>query len=112
MEQNFNRFESLLRCRTPQDLAAVQSEFLRDNLESFLQYITASMNSQISVRLARRAPWPPPHRMKSPASSVRRYPALRLDRSAWPSDLTTVTLPGDRKNAQAAFAGTGIAIQS
>ena len=37
MEQNFNRFESLLRCRTPQDLAAVQSEFLRDNLESFVQ---------------------------------------------------------------------------
>ena len=37
MEKNFNRFESLLRCRTPQDLAAVQSEFLRDNLESFLQ---------------------------------------------------------------------------
>ena len=37
MEQNFNRFESLLRCRTPQDLAAVQSEVLRDNLESFLQ---------------------------------------------------------------------------
>ena len=31
MEQNFNRFESLLRCRTPHDLAAVQSEFLRDN---------------------------------------------------------------------------------
>jgi len=37
MKQNFNRFDSLLRCRTPQDLAAVQSEFLRDNLESFLQ---------------------------------------------------------------------------
>ena len=37
MEQNFNRFDSLLRCRTPQDLAAVQSEFLRDNLDSFLQ---------------------------------------------------------------------------
>lgn len=37
MEQNFNRFESLLRCRTQQDLAAVQSEYLRDNLESFLQ---------------------------------------------------------------------------
>jgi hypothetical protein len=36
-EQNFNRFESLLRWPTPQDLAAVQSEFLRDNLESFLQ---------------------------------------------------------------------------
>jgi hypothetical protein len=26
-----------MRCRTPQDFAAVQSEFLRDNLESFLQ---------------------------------------------------------------------------
>ena len=37
MERNFNRFESLLRCRTQQDLAAVQSEYLRDNLESFLQ---------------------------------------------------------------------------
>lgn len=37
MEQNLNRFDSLLCCRTPQDLAAVQSEFLRDNLESFLQ---------------------------------------------------------------------------
>jgi hypothetical protein len=36
-EQNFNRFDSLLRCRTPQDFAAVQSDYLRDNLESFLQ---------------------------------------------------------------------------
>jgi hypothetical protein len=37
MERNLNRFESLLRCRTPQDVTAVQSEILRDNLESFLQ---------------------------------------------------------------------------
>jgi hypothetical protein len=37
MEQNFNRFESLLHCRTPQGVAAFQTEFLRDNLESFLQ---------------------------------------------------------------------------
>jgi hypothetical protein len=37
MEQNLNRVDSLMRCRTPQDFAAVQSEFLRDNLESFLQ---------------------------------------------------------------------------
>jgi hypothetical protein len=36
MQQNLNRFESLLRCRTPQDMTAVQSEILRDNLESFL----------------------------------------------------------------------------
>ena len=37
MEQNFSRFESLLRCRTPQEIAAVQSEIVRDNLGSFLQ---------------------------------------------------------------------------
>ena len=37
IEQNVNRFDSLLRCRTPQDFAALQSELLRDNLESFLQ---------------------------------------------------------------------------
>ena len=37
MEQNLNQFESLLRCRTPQDITAVQSEILRDNLERFLQ---------------------------------------------------------------------------
>jgi hypothetical protein len=37
IEQNFNRFDSLLRCRTPQDFVALQSELLRDNLESFLQ---------------------------------------------------------------------------
>lgn len=35
--RSVKRFDSLLRCRTPQDFAAVQSEFLRDNLESFLQ---------------------------------------------------------------------------
>ena len=37
MEQNFNRFDSLLHCRTPQEVVAFQTEFLRDNLESFLQ---------------------------------------------------------------------------
>jgi hypothetical protein len=38
MEQNFNLFDSLLRCRTPQDITAVQSDILRDSLESFLQF--------------------------------------------------------------------------
>lgn len=37
MEQNFTRFDALLRCRSPQDFAAMHSELLRDNLESFLQ---------------------------------------------------------------------------
>ena len=53
MEQNFNRFESILRCRTPQDLAAVQSEFLRDNLESFLQ--CARRIAEASMQMADEA---------------------------------------------------------
>ena len=36
-EQNFSHLKHLLRCRTPQDLTALQSESLRANLESFLQ---------------------------------------------------------------------------
>ena len=53
MEQNLNRFESLLRCRSPQDVAAVQSEFLRDNLESFLQ--CARRIAEISIQVADEA---------------------------------------------------------
>ena len=49
MEQNLSRFESLLRCRTPQDLAAVESEFLRDNLESFLEYARRIAETSIQV---------------------------------------------------------------
>ena len=49
MEQNVNQFESLLRCRTPQDITAVQSEILRDNLESFLQ--CARRIAKISMRV-------------------------------------------------------------
>lgn len=36
-EQNFNHLKHLLRCRTPQDLTALQSESLRANLESFFR---------------------------------------------------------------------------
>jgi hypothetical protein len=56
MEQNFNRFQSLLGCRTPQDLAAVQSEFLRDNLESFIQ--CARRIAEGSMRMADEATKP------------------------------------------------------
>ena len=49
MEQNLNRFESLLRCRTPQDITAVQSEILRDNLESFLQCARRIAETSIQV---------------------------------------------------------------
>jgi hypothetical protein len=53
MEQNLNRFDSLMRCRTPQDFAAVQSEFLRDNLESFLQ--CARRIAEKSIQMADEA---------------------------------------------------------
>jgi len=53
MEQSFNKFDGLARCRTPQDLAAVQSEFLRDNLESFLQ--CARRIAEMSVHVAEEA---------------------------------------------------------
>jgi hypothetical protein len=53
MEHNFARFDALLRCRTPQDLAAVQSEILRDNLESFLQ--CARRIAENSMQIAEEA---------------------------------------------------------
>ena len=53
MEQSLNKFEGLVRCRTPQDLAAVQSEFLRDNLESFLQ--CTRRIAEMSVQVADEA---------------------------------------------------------
>ena len=53
MEQNLNKFEGLVRCCTPQELAAVQSEFLRDNLESFLQ--CARRIAETSIRAADEA---------------------------------------------------------
>ena len=53
MEENLNCFESLLLCRTPQDMTAVQSEFLRDNLESFLQ--CARRIAETSIQMADEA---------------------------------------------------------
>ena len=56
IEQNVNRFDSLLRCRTPQDFAALQSELLRDNLESFLQCArrVAEKSVQVADELTRK----------------------------------------------------------
>jgi hypothetical protein len=57
MEQNFKQFESLLRCRTPQDITAVQSEIVRDNLESFLQFARriAKISTQVPDEANKRA---------------------------------------------------------
>jgi phasin family protein len=36
-EQNFERLDALMHCRTPQEITAVQSELVRENLEGLLQ---------------------------------------------------------------------------
>jgi hypothetical protein len=38
MDRGFDRMDALLQCRTPQDFAALQSELLRDNMETVLGY--------------------------------------------------------------------------
>ncbi len=53
MENNINRLESLMRCRSPQDLAVVQSDLVRDSLEGFLQ--STRRIAEVSVRMADEA---------------------------------------------------------
>jgi hypothetical protein len=53
MDRGFDRVDALLRCRTPQDFAALQSELLRDNVETFLGY--ARKAGEHSTRLADEA---------------------------------------------------------
>ena len=37
MEHNFERVDALTKCRTPHDIVEAQTEFVRDNLEDFVQ---------------------------------------------------------------------------
>ena len=53
MDRGFDRIETLLQCRTPQDFAALQSELWRDNIETFLGY--ARKAGEHSARLADEA---------------------------------------------------------
>lgn len=53
MDRGFDRFDAFLQCRTPQDFAALQSELLRDNMETFLGY--ARKAGEHSARLAEEA---------------------------------------------------------
>jgi phasin family protein len=53
MDRGFDRFDALFQCRTPQDFAALQSEIMRDNLETFLGY--ARKAGEHSARLADEA---------------------------------------------------------
>ena len=53
MDRGFNRIDAFLQCRTPQDFAALQSEVLRDNIETLLGY--ARKAGEHSTRLADEA---------------------------------------------------------
>ncbi|MGP0094206.1 MAG: phasin family protein [Xanthobacteraceae bacterium] len=53
MAENLNLLEALTRCRTPQDIAAVQSNVMRDNLEDLLQ--STKRIADMSVRIADEA---------------------------------------------------------
>src|SRR5258705_737215 len=53
MDRGFDRIDALLQCRTPQDFTALQSELLRDNMETFLGY--AHKPVEHSARLVDKA---------------------------------------------------------
>ena len=53
MDRGFDRIDALLQCRTLQDFAALQSELLRDNMETFLGYLRKA--GEHSARLADEA---------------------------------------------------------
>jgi hypothetical protein len=50
MAQNLDWFDALMRCRTPQELTTVQSDFARDNLDDLLQ--TIRRMAEISIQTA------------------------------------------------------------
>jgi hypothetical protein len=53
IERGFKRMGALVRSRSPQDIVALQSEILRDNLETFLGF--ARKAAEHSTRLAEEA---------------------------------------------------------
>ena len=56
LEQNMHRVESLVKCRTPQEVLAVQSDLVRDSLEDFVQSTRhiAEISSQMAEEAVRR----------------------------------------------------------
>jgi hypothetical protein len=53
LDRGFDRFDAFLRCRTPQDFTVLQSEMMRDNMETFLGY--ARKAGEHLVRIAGEA---------------------------------------------------------
>jgi hypothetical protein len=57
VDRGFERLDAFMQCRTPHDFTALQSELLRDNMETFLGY--ARKAGEHSVRLAGELGQPP-----------------------------------------------------
>jgi phasin family protein len=53
MQENLNRADALVNCRTPQELLAAQSDLIRDNLEDFVQ--STRRIAEISMHMADEA---------------------------------------------------------
>jgi hypothetical protein len=53
LDRGFDRIDAFFRCRTPQDFAALQSEVMRDNIETYLGY--ARKAGEHSARLCDEA---------------------------------------------------------
>jgi hypothetical protein len=53
LDRGFDRIDAFFRCRTPQDFAALQSEVMRDNIETYLGY--ARKAGEQSARLCDEA---------------------------------------------------------
>jgi hypothetical protein len=56
-ERGVGRLDAFMQCRTPQDFTALQSELLRDNMETFLGY--ARKAGEHSMRIAGETVLPP-----------------------------------------------------
>ncbi len=55
IQRNFDRMGALMRCRSPQEFAAVQSEFLRDSIETALTCTRKA--AEVAIRLSDEAKW-------------------------------------------------------
>jgi hypothetical protein len=56
LSKNLGSFDAFLRCRSPQELAAVQSDFMRENIELLLT--STRRIAELSVRMAEKAARP------------------------------------------------------
>jgi hypothetical protein len=53
LDRSFDRFDAFLQCRTPQEFTALQSEMIRDNMETLIGY--ARKAGEHSARIAGEA---------------------------------------------------------